>query len=91
MKAVQFARYGGPEVLELVEVDEPHAAPGQVRIAVHAAGVNGIDWKIRADRCGGRSSSEHRRTRHRSDHPHRPLSASPGLISGRRQPRARVR
>jgi NADPH:quinone reductase-like Zn-dependent oxidoreductase len=48
MKAVQFAEYGGPEVLGVVEVEEPHAGPGQVRIAVRAAGVNGIDWKIRA-------------------------------------------
>jgi len=48
MKAVQFNEYGGPEVLRVVEVDEPHAGPGQVRIAVRAAGVNGIDWKIRA-------------------------------------------
>jgi NADPH:quinone reductase-like Zn-dependent oxidoreductase len=48
MKAVQFAAYGGPEVLRLAEVEEPHAGPGQVRIAVRAAGVNGIDWKIRA-------------------------------------------
>ncbi len=48
MKAVQFAEYGGPEVLRLVDTDEPHASPGQVRIAVRAAGVNGIDWKIRA-------------------------------------------
>lgn len=48
MKAVRFAEYGGPEVLQVVEVDEPHAGPGQVRIAVRAAGVNGIDWKIRS-------------------------------------------
>jgi NADPH:quinone reductase-like Zn-dependent oxidoreductase len=48
MKAAQFAEYGGPEVLRLVEVTEPHAGPGQVRIGVRAAGVNGIDWKIRA-------------------------------------------
>jgi NADPH:quinone reductase-like Zn-dependent oxidoreductase len=48
MKAVQFSEYGGPEVLEVVEVDEPHAGAGEVRIAVRAAGVNGIDWKIRA-------------------------------------------
>ena len=48
MRAVQFAEYGGPEVLDVVEVDEPHAGPGQVRVAVQAAGVNGIDWKIRA-------------------------------------------
>jgi NADPH:quinone reductase-like Zn-dependent oxidoreductase len=48
MKAVQFAEYGGPEVLQVVEVAEPHAGPGEVRIAVRAGGVNGIDWKIRA-------------------------------------------
>lgn len=48
MKAVQFAEYGGPEVLRLVEVDEPHASAGQVRIAVRAAGVNALDWKIRS-------------------------------------------
>ncbi len=48
MKAVQFADYGGPEVLELVDVEEPHVSAGQVRIEVRAAGVNGIDWKIRS-------------------------------------------
>ena len=55
MKAVQFSEYGGPEVLQLVEVAEPHAEPGQVRIAVRAAGVNGIDWKIRAGYMRGGS------------------------------------
>jgi len=48
MKAVRFAEYGGPEVLRVVEVEEPHAGARQVRIAVRAAGVNPIDWKIRA-------------------------------------------
>jgi NADPH:quinone reductase-like Zn-dependent oxidoreductase len=48
MKAVQFASYGGPEVLQVVDVPEPHAGPGQVRIAVRAAGVNPVDWKLRA-------------------------------------------
>lgn len=48
MKAVQFSEYGGPEVLKVMEVDEPHAGPGQVRIAVRAAGVNPAEWKIRA-------------------------------------------
>ena len=47
MRAVQYQRFGGPEVLEIAEVDEPHAAAGQIRIAVHAAGVNAADWKIR--------------------------------------------
>jgi NADPH:quinone reductase-like Zn-dependent oxidoreductase len=48
MKAVMFATYGGPEVLELVDTDEPHPGPGQVRIAVRAVGVNPADWKIRS-------------------------------------------
>lgn len=48
MQAVQFTEYGGPEVLQLVDVDEPHPGSGQIRIAVRAAGVNGIDWKIRS-------------------------------------------
>ena len=48
MKAVRFAEYGGPEVLHLVDVDEPHAGPGQVRVAVRAAGVNAYDWKVRS-------------------------------------------
>lgn len=42
-----FAEFGGPEVLQLVETDEPHAGPDQVRIAVRAAGVNPVDWRIR--------------------------------------------
>jgi NADPH:quinone reductase-like Zn-dependent oxidoreductase len=47
MKAVQFSEYGGSEVVHVVDVDEPHAGPGQVRIAVRAAGVNPSDWKRR--------------------------------------------
>ena len=47
MKAVTFSEYGGPEVLRVADVDEPHAGPGQIRIAVRAAGVNPIDWKAR--------------------------------------------
>jgi NADPH:quinone reductase-like Zn-dependent oxidoreductase len=47
MKAVRFSRFGGPEVLEIVDLPEPHAASGQVRIAVRAAGVNPSDWKKR--------------------------------------------
>ncbi|MEF2073141.1 NADP-dependent oxidoreductase [Consotaella aegiceratis] len=47
MRAVQFAEYGGPDVLRVVETDEPHAGPGEIRISVRAAGVNALDWKIR--------------------------------------------
>ena len=47
MKRVSFAEFGGPEVLQLLDAEEPHAGPGQVRIAVRAAGVNPVDWRIR--------------------------------------------
>src|SRR3954447_23911218 len=48
MKAVSFAEYGGPEVLEVTDVKEPEPGPGQIRIGVRAAGVNPIDWKVRS-------------------------------------------
>jgi NADPH:quinone reductase-like Zn-dependent oxidoreductase len=47
MKKVSFAEFGGPEVLRLLDAEEPHAGPGQIRIAVRAAGVNPVDWRIR--------------------------------------------
>jgi NADPH:quinone reductase-like Zn-dependent oxidoreductase len=47
VKAVRFSRFGGPEVLEIVDLPDPHPGPGQVRIAVRAAGVNPSDWKKR--------------------------------------------
>src|SRR2546430_6181750 len=46
MRALQFTTYGGPEVLEWADTPEPHAGPGKIRIAVRAASVNPIDWKI---------------------------------------------
>jgi NADPH:quinone reductase-like Zn-dependent oxidoreductase len=39
VKAARFSRFGGPEVLEIVDLPDPHAGPGQVRIAVRAAGI----------------------------------------------------
>jgi NADPH:quinone reductase-like Zn-dependent oxidoreductase len=47
MKAVRFEQFGGPEVLEIVDLPDPHAGSGEVRIAVRAAGVNPSDWKKR--------------------------------------------
>jgi NADPH:quinone reductase-like Zn-dependent oxidoreductase len=46
-KAVGYSRYGGPEVLEIIDVPEPHAGPGEVRVAVRAAGLNPFDFKVR--------------------------------------------
>lgn len=48
MRAAQFSRFGGPEVLEIVDLPEPHAGSGEVRIRVRAAGVNASDWKKRS-------------------------------------------
>ena len=53
MRAIQYKSYGGPEVLELVEVAEPHAAANQLRVAVKAVGVNPVDWKFRQGMMGG--------------------------------------
>src|ERR1700761_5727956 len=53
MQAVQFSQFGGPEVLELVEVDDPHPGPGQIRILVRAVAINPIDWKVRSGLMGG--------------------------------------
>ena len=47
MKAVVFDEFGGPDVLHEAEVGVPQPGPKQLRIRVHAAGVNPIDWKIR--------------------------------------------
>ena len=47
MIAVQFGRFGGPEVLEIVEIAEPHPGAAEIRIRVRAAGVNASDWKKR--------------------------------------------
>ncbi|MBV9795773.1 MAG: NADP-dependent oxidoreductase [Actinobacteria bacterium] len=47
MKAVRFRQFGGPEVLEIADLPDPQPGPGEVRIAVRAAGVNASDWKKR--------------------------------------------
>ncbi|WP_066946560.1 NADP-dependent oxidoreductase [Streptomyces lushanensis] len=47
MRAAVFEKFGGPDVLRTGDVDEPHAGPGEVRVAVRAAGVNPMDYKIR--------------------------------------------
>ncbi|HEX5969494.1 MAG TPA: NADP-dependent oxidoreductase [Intrasporangium sp.] len=50
MFALLHHEYGGPEVLTVGEVPEPHAGPGQVRIRVRAASVNVWDVKVRSGR-----------------------------------------
>ncbi|MEU8404095.1 NADP-dependent oxidoreductase [Nonomuraea sp. NPDC048892] len=48
MRAVGFYDFGGPDVLRIVDLPEPHAGPGEVRVRVHAAAVNPADTLIRA-------------------------------------------
>ncbi|ASF38334.1 quinone oxidoreductase [Halobacillus halophilus] len=43
MKAIQFKEYGGPEVLESVQVEDPALGEGEVKIKVTAIGVNYAD------------------------------------------------
>jgi NADPH:quinone reductase-like Zn-dependent oxidoreductase len=47
MRAIGLFAQGGPEVLQVIEMPEVHAGPGQVRIRVHAATVNPTDVGVR--------------------------------------------
>ncbi|MCM3920424.1 NADP-dependent oxidoreductase [Frankia sp. AiPs1] len=47
MKAVQFSRFGGPEVLEIIDLPDPRPRAAEIRIRVRAAGINAGDWKKR--------------------------------------------
>ena len=49
MRAVVVGEFGGPEQLRLTEAADPVPGPGQVRVAVAAAGVNPVDAGNRAD------------------------------------------
>lgn len=53
MKAAYFLQHGGPEVLQYGDIADPAAGPGQILVDVHAASVNGADWKVRSGRYGG--------------------------------------
>lgn len=45
-RAVIYESFGGPEVLELREIPDPHPGPGEVRVRVTAAGLNPMDGGI---------------------------------------------
>jgi NADPH:quinone reductase-like Zn-dependent oxidoreductase len=53
MRALQYSEYGGPEVLSWGDAPTPHAGPGQIRIAVRAASVNPLDWKLLSGAMSG--------------------------------------
>lgn len=48
MRAILLTDYGDVDKLELHEVSEPQAGPGEVKVRVAASSVNPIDWKIRS-------------------------------------------
>ena len=52
MKAAFFTKHGGPEELQYGEYNDPVAGPGQVLVDVHAASVNGADWRVVAGSYG---------------------------------------
>jgi NADPH2:quinone reductase len=47
MKAILYSATGDSGVLTLVDRDEPHAGPGEVRVRIHVSAVNPTDWKAR--------------------------------------------
>ena len=47
MKAMIIKKFGGPEVFEQADWDNPLPGPTQLLVKVHATSVNPVDWKIR--------------------------------------------
>lgn len=58
MRAVGVMEFGGPEKLPVVEVPEPHAGPGEVRIRVHGATVNPTDTNLRSGAYGDKPNGK---------------------------------
>ncbi len=52
MKAALIEKQGGPEELKYGEMPDPVAGPNEVVVDIHAASVNGADWKVRAGTYG---------------------------------------
>lgn len=48
MRAVVIDEFGGPEVLQVREVERPEPGPGELLVRIHASGTNPVDAKIRA-------------------------------------------
>jgi NADPH:quinone reductase-like Zn-dependent oxidoreductase len=52
MKASFINEFGGPEMLQYGDQPDPVAGPGEIVVDIHAASVNGADWKVRSGRSG---------------------------------------
>lgn len=48
MRAVQFSEYGPPTVVRVATVEEPHAGPGAIRVAVRASGLTTGEVRLRS-------------------------------------------
>ncbi|GAA3278181.1 hypothetical protein GCM10020218_027930 [Dactylosporangium vinaceum] len=53
MRAVQFTEYGPPSVVHVDDIPEPHAGPGEIRIAVRASGFSPGETIVRSGRLQG--------------------------------------
>jgi NADPH:quinone reductase-like Zn-dependent oxidoreductase len=59
MKAVYIERHGGPDELKYGDLPDPVAGPGEVALDIHAASVNGADWKVRSGQSYRKSQFPH--------------------------------
>lgn len=55
-RAIQYRVFGTPEVLDIVDAEPAEPSEGEVRVAVRAAGLNPVDWKIFSGSFGGDAS-----------------------------------
>ena len=46
MKAIVYAKYGGPEVLQVQEIEKPKPKDDEVLIKVYAVSINDWDWGL---------------------------------------------
>ena len=53
MKAIVITEFGGPEVFQAMEVEQPSPGKGEVLIQVEASSVNPVDTKIRSGALAG--------------------------------------
>jgi NADPH:quinone reductase-like Zn-dependent oxidoreductase len=53
MKAVRINQYGGPEVLQVEDIQRPVPAPDEILVKIFASGVNPVDWGIRNGQNAG--------------------------------------
>jgi NADPH:quinone reductase-like Zn-dependent oxidoreductase len=58
MKVIGLMEFGGPDVLQVIDLPEPHPGPGEVRVRVHAAAVNPSDLAVRSTGYAGQLASQ---------------------------------